>query len=273
VVIGIIVLLMGLLMPALTRARQAGNATKCMNNLRQIGNFYYIYANNNGDRIPLGTTAIGKEAIDVHVEDTDLVLDQTFYHTAFNHYVYYGNRPSAAAGAIVASGLIYRGNASLLYCPSEGHGERFEFDSPANRWPAELDGDGNPFDGQTLSPITRISYAVRPVRRLWGHPTGGGAVTYPSMPKLVKQKSYALMAELPQLPPANHGSEASPLLHVLYADGSVRVVGPKAYHASYVQYLATAPPYDPGVRPQSNDHCFNEANRHAETIWWVLDRQ
>ena len=124
-----------------------------------------------------------------------------------------------------------------------------------------------------MSPVTRISYAVRPVNRVWGYDVDTGYHNSPGMPKLVKQKSYALMAELPQLPPANHGSEGNPLLHVLYADGSVRIVGPKAYQASYAQYVALAPPYDPGVRPLSNDHCFDEDNRHAETIWRMLDQQ
>jgi prepilin-type N-terminal cleavage/methylation domain-containing protein len=267
VVIGVIALLMGLMMPALQRSRAAANATKCMNNLRQIGTFYYIYANANQDRIPLGTTAVRKGGGDVHPEDHSVGLPGgTSYHTAFNHYVYYGGRPTAAGGPIVASGLIRRANASILYCPDEVHGQKFEFDTWANRWPD--DEAGNPVG----SPMTRMSYAVRPLNRVWGYDVDRDYAHYPGMPKLVKLKSYALLAELPQVPPSNHGTDASPFFHVLYADGSVRAVAPKAYAASYAQYVEKAPPYDPGVRQASNDHCFSE-DRHAETIWWVLDRQ
>jgi prepilin-type N-terminal cleavage/methylation domain-containing protein/prepilin-type processing-associated H-X9-DG protein len=48
VVIGIIALLLGLLLPALRRARQQANAIACRSNLHQIGQLLMIYANNNG---------------------------------------------------------------------------------------------------------------------------------------------------------------------------------------------------------------------------------
>ena len=55
VVIGIIGLLMALLMPALTRARQQANSVVCQSNLRQIGVLLVIYSNhNNGWLYPVG---------------------------------------------------------------------------------------------------------------------------------------------------------------------------------------------------------------------------
>ncbi|QOV87803.1 type II secretion system protein [Humisphaera borealis] len=47
VVIGIIALLMSILLPSLQRAREAGNTTKCLSNLRQLGNAIMNYANEN----------------------------------------------------------------------------------------------------------------------------------------------------------------------------------------------------------------------------------
>ena len=44
VVIAIIGILAGLLMPALTRARESGRQTACMNNLRQLGMAFQAYA-------------------------------------------------------------------------------------------------------------------------------------------------------------------------------------------------------------------------------------
>lgn len=53
VVIGIIAILIGFLMPTLSRARRNANAVKCMSNLRQIGQGLVLYANsNNGWVVP-----------------------------------------------------------------------------------------------------------------------------------------------------------------------------------------------------------------------------
>jgi prepilin-type N-terminal cleavage/methylation domain-containing protein/prepilin-type processing-associated H-X9-DG protein len=52
VVIGIIALLISVLLPALSRAREAANQTACMSNMRQIGLAYMMYANDNKSWLP-----------------------------------------------------------------------------------------------------------------------------------------------------------------------------------------------------------------------------
>ena len=47
VVIGIIGLLMGILMPVLGRVQEAGRRTACASNLKQLGNAYQMYLNEN----------------------------------------------------------------------------------------------------------------------------------------------------------------------------------------------------------------------------------
>ena len=51
VVIAIIALLIGILLPALGKARAAGQQTVCMSNMRQIGTAVLTYANDNHDEI------------------------------------------------------------------------------------------------------------------------------------------------------------------------------------------------------------------------------
>ena len=52
VVIAIIGILAALLLPALSKAKESGKATACINNLRQIGVAIQIYAQENNNRLP-----------------------------------------------------------------------------------------------------------------------------------------------------------------------------------------------------------------------------
>lgn len=54
VVIGIIAVLISILLPALSRARQAANTVSCLSNLRSIGQGLQLYAADNRGYLPLG---------------------------------------------------------------------------------------------------------------------------------------------------------------------------------------------------------------------------
>jgi prepilin-type N-terminal cleavage/methylation domain-containing protein/prepilin-type processing-associated H-X9-DG protein len=55
VVIGIIALLISILLPALGKAREQGNALKCLSNVRSLGLAFQMYANENKSYFPAGS--------------------------------------------------------------------------------------------------------------------------------------------------------------------------------------------------------------------------
>jgi prepilin-type N-terminal cleavage/methylation domain-containing protein len=58
VVIGIVALLVSILLPALGRAREMANRTKCLSNLRQIAEGIYVYVNDNRQWMPAATNTV-----------------------------------------------------------------------------------------------------------------------------------------------------------------------------------------------------------------------
>ncbi len=69
VVVGIIAVLIGLLLPALSVAREHANRTACLSNLHQLGVALTLYANANHGRLPNGNPAG-----DTSGEDENLLL-------------------------------------------------------------------------------------------------------------------------------------------------------------------------------------------------------
>jgi len=53
VVLAVITVLAGLLLPAFSKAKEAGRATACLSNLRQIGIALQLYTQDNNNRLPI----------------------------------------------------------------------------------------------------------------------------------------------------------------------------------------------------------------------------
>jgi prepilin-type N-terminal cleavage/methylation domain-containing protein/prepilin-type processing-associated H-X9-DG protein len=79
VVIGIIALLISILLPALSKARQSATRVKCSNNLRSMGQLFNVYATSNRGFFPCGTDpmkgAAGNWLWDMPRETRDAYLE------------------------------------------------------------------------------------------------------------------------------------------------------------------------------------------------------
>ena len=53
IVLAIVTILVGLLVPALSRTKEAGRSVACLNNLHQIGIALQLYVQDNGNRLPV----------------------------------------------------------------------------------------------------------------------------------------------------------------------------------------------------------------------------
>jgi prepilin-type N-terminal cleavage/methylation domain-containing protein/prepilin-type processing-associated H-X9-DG protein len=185
VVIGIIAVLMGIMLPALGRARESARRAACLSNLRQVHAAFHYYAANNNDKVPLGYRAGRKQ---------------------WNSMVY-----SSTSGKYCLFGILYldgKMKEPLMYfCPSDID-PRSMFNSDQNPWPPGPDGD----------PAKQVyaGYGCRPETELPDELQNVPGVT---MPRLARFKSKAIFADLVATP------DRVTLRHkdgvnVLYGDGS-----------------------------------------------------
>ena len=108
VVIAIIAILASLLLPALARAKQKANATKCLSNEKQIALGYFFYASDNSDYLPLAA------------HQGDAAPCQWFFEIS----------PYIARQTGSYTGLVAK--ASVIACPSAKLENAFPSNTPAS---------------------------------------------------------------------------------------------------------------------------------------------
>ncbi|MFG0330764.1 MAG: type II secretion system protein [Phycisphaerales bacterium] len=133
VVISIIALLIGLLLPALGRARDAARTSACLSNVRQTGIAFTYYADDNRDWYPVVNPFATRRAL------RDVIAGQASYG-GLAGFFNLNNRdnPGAGTNARYADGnskpllVPYMNDASTLYCPAD----RLD-NIDSRRWPGK----------------------------------------------------------------------------------------------------------------------------------------
>lgn len=146
VVIGIIALLIAILMPVLGRAREQANWVKCLSNMRQLGQAFMMYTNNNKGFFPRAG-ANGDPLDWIYWQDTPP-----------------GTNPNLSIDRCpLAPYLGIPVNRELLKCPSDTGARRsgviYEFSYSSNYLITRLPAGYNAYPGESSNPL-RITEIV-----------------------------------------------------------------------------------------------------------------
>jgi prepilin-type N-terminal cleavage/methylation domain-containing protein len=231
VVIGIIALLLSILLPTISKAREASKRTVCLSNMRELYNEMRIYGTENKDVCPIG-----------YIEEK-----------AFSYIMNWNNAASSPPkpsqmGLLVTSGISK--NPKAFYCPSETEDMQFTYQpNPSGLATQNLlyKYSANPWPFATQAATgrhTRLGYSARPItywpannaappkpgvnygsfqpsNELFWLPTDGtGRITLPHFARLTR---FAILSDTNYTKPkilVRHKTG----LNVLYGNGSAKFV-------------------------------------------------
>lgn len=166
VAIGIIAVLISILLPALGKARDAAQRTKCLAHLKQVGTTLQLYSLTYGGKMPIGWNDY-------------MWAGYWFYDSSDQIYPVFGH--------LYKANLIQ--NPQAFYCPQQ-RDPRLSFNTPDNPWPP----------GSVASVRTRAGYTARPIVD-WGdkpYPPAG-------MIRISRLPNSAIVTDLVPLPSTSTG--------------------------------------------------------------------
>jgi prepilin-type processing-associated H-X9-DG protein len=213
-VIGIIAILMGLLLPALGRAREQAKRVNCLSNLRQVHLAFYEYAMAHNDVVPIGWRMVAANP-----------------SKQFNSMIYSGTAQRFVLfGRLWEAGIVKSQQAAeVLFCPAETD-PKYQCNTADNPWPPGPEGD----------PTRNVNagYALNSAVQIYDDLTGkaNGAPASYRMPRLSEFKDHAIVADLVT-------TEAYVLrrhkdgVNVLYGDGGATWLPRSAFVENGIDHL------------------------------------
>jgi len=221
VVIGLIAVLIGLLLPALSKARESARQVACLSNLRQVHQAFMAYALAHNDRVPMGYRAGSKQ---------------------WNSMIYSGSAGKMVImGALYLEGLIDQ--PKIFFCPSEND-PRQMLNTDANPWPPGADPTRNVYAG----------YGCRPEVDLPDDLGDASSV----MPHLGNFRNRAILADLVSVP-ARVDNRHRRGVNVLYGNGGAHWVDRAAFDDALESCGNPFPP-TPAYNPRQ-DSIWNTLDR------------
>lgn len=261
VVIGIIALLISILLPALTKARESSNRTVCLSNLRQLGTALREYAIRYNDQVPVG-----------------FINNQKMWN-------YLANYSRNSGSTVILLGLLNETKLltapKTFYCPSEIN-DQWIFVPETNPWPFTTGPQATVRD-------TRLGYGTRPIVNWVTNPgVGPGYTIYDrstefsnakvvGLPKLAKVKNLALVADI-AINPAQMRGRHKKGMNVLYGNAGAKWVPSDAFPREF-NILSDGATASSAFATSNNVailHEFIPQNnlpvRPARGIWAAFDR-